>query len=48
VYPKSKKVSYPYRASGEELLPLALGVLELAGGDDDDGTAAGDDRGGEA
>ena len=35
VYPKSKKLSYPFRTGREELLPVALRVLEAVGGDDE-------------
>ncbi|ADK68792.1 transcription-repair coupling factor [Olsenella uli DSM 7084] len=35
VYPKTKKLSYPFRTGKEELLPVALGVLEEIGGDDE-------------
>jgi transcription-repair coupling factor (superfamily II helicase) len=35
IYPKSKKVSYPFRAADEQLLPVALGVLAEVGGDDE-------------
>ncbi len=35
VFPKTGKLTYPYKASDGELLPIVLGVLELIGGDDD-------------
>ena len=35
VYPKTRKVTYPYRSADGELLPIVLGVLELVGGDDE-------------
>ena len=35
VYPKSKQLSYPFRTGREELLPVALRVLEAVGGDDE-------------
>ncbi len=35
VYPKSRKLSYPFRTGKEELLPVALRVLEAVGGDDE-------------
>ena len=35
VYPKSKKVAYPFRRGQEDLVACALAVLEEAGGDDD-------------
>lgn len=39
VYPKTKKVAYPFRKGQEDLVMAALAVLEEAGGDDepDDG-----------
>jgi transcription-repair coupling factor (superfamily II helicase) len=36
VYPKTRKVAYPFRAGKEDLLPAALGVLEEVGGSDDE------------
>ena len=35
VYPKTKKVAYPFHRSEEEVMPAALGVLEQVGGDDE-------------
>ena len=35
VYPKTHKLSYPYRSGGEDLIAAALGVLEELGGDDE-------------
>ena len=35
VYPKSKKVAYPFHRTEEEVMPAALGVLEEIGGDDE-------------
>ena len=35
VYPKSKKLAYPFHTGKEELLPAVLGVLEEIGGDDE-------------
>ncbi|SEH47188.1 MULTISPECIES: transcription-repair coupling factor [Atopobiaceae] len=35
IYPKTKKMNYPFRTGKEELLPAALGVLEEVGGDDE-------------
>ena len=35
VYPKSKKLSYPFHAKDEQLMPAVLGVLEHIGGDDE-------------
>ena len=35
VYPKQRKLAYPFHTGKEELLPAALGVLEQIGGDDD-------------
>ena len=35
VYPKSKKVAYPFHRTQEEVMPAALGVLEEIGGDDE-------------
>ena len=36
VYPKTKKVAYPFKRGGEEgLVPAALAILEQAGGDDE-------------
>ena len=39
MYPKTKKVAYPFRKGQEDLVMAALAVLEEAGGDDepDDG-----------
>ena len=34
-YPKSHKLAYPFHRGGEEVMPVALGVLEELGGDDD-------------
>ncbi len=36
VYPKSRKVTYPFRRTDAGLVQVALGVLELCGGDDED------------
>ncbi len=35
VYPKTKKVAYPFHRSEEEVMPAVLGVLEQVGGDDE-------------
>ena len=35
VYPKTKKVAYPFHRTQEEVMPAALGVLEEVGGDDE-------------
>ena len=35
VYPKQRKLAYPFHTGKEELLPAALGVLEEIGGDDE-------------
>ena len=35
VYPKTKKVAYPFHRTEEEVMPAALGVLEQVGGDDE-------------
>ncbi len=35
VYPKTKKVAYPFHRTQEEVMPAALGVLEEIGGDDE-------------
>ncbi|MDO5709501.1 MAG: transcription-repair coupling factor, partial [Coriobacteriales bacterium] len=35
IYPKTKKLAYPFHTGKEELLPAALGVLEEIGGDDE-------------
>lgn len=35
VYPKTKKVAYPFHRGAEEVMPAALGVLEEIGGDDE-------------
>ena len=35
VYPKTKKVAYPFRKGQEDLVMAALAVLEEAGGDDE-------------
>ncbi len=35
IYPKTRKMSYPFHTGREELLPAALGVLEEVGGDDE-------------
>ena len=35
VYPKTKKVAYPFHRTQEEIMPAALGVLEEIGGDDE-------------
>ena len=36
VYPKTKKMNYPFHTGKEEVLPAALGVLEEVGGDDEE------------
>ena len=37
VYPKTRKLAYPFRAKQEEVMPAALGVLEeIGGGDEED------------
>ena len=36
VYPKTRKLAYPFHTGKEELLPAALGVLEEIGGDDEE------------
>ncbi len=36
VFPKTHKVTYPFRRGDAGLVQVALGVLELAGGDDED------------
>ncbi|MBQ6395012.1 MAG: DEAD/DEAH box helicase, partial [Atopobiaceae bacterium] len=36
VYPKTKKLSYPFKFSNEQLLPAVLSVLEEIGGDDEE------------
>ena len=35
VYPKSRKLAYPFKRTQEEVLPVALSVLERFGGDDE-------------
>ena len=35
VYPKTRKLVYPFRFKDEQLLPVVLGVLEEIGGDDE-------------
>lgn len=35
VYPKTKKVAYPFKKGAEDVVAAALGVLEDAGGDDE-------------
>ena len=37
VYPKTHKLAYPFRRTQEEIMPVALAVLEDLGGDDEDG-----------
>ena len=34
-YPKTHKLAYPFRRKDSELMPVALGVLEQIGGDDE-------------
>ena len=36
VYPKTRKLSYPFKRTQEEVLPVVLSVLESLGGDDED------------
>ena len=36
VFPKTKKVNYPFRSGKEELLPAALALLEVLGGADEE------------
>ena len=36
VYPKSRKLTYPFKRTQEEVLPVVLSVLESFGGDDED------------
>ena len=35
VYPKTEKVAYPFRRGATDVVGAALGILELAGGDDE-------------